>query len=324
MLKRKISANILDIKEKLGLPFYMNQRKFSAEYSVKIKSLADNNAVTAILPVPENISGQEIIETPSFNLLPAQKGTDNIYGNKYASWHLDMKKNEEVEIIENFKIRTRPFALSGKNVFQVSDYKKNKEYKLYCRPNGLIHPEDSRVKHLAGQIAGNQKKDVIKVLKAINGHIVNNLKYGQPIEGLYSDLDALTKPEVDCGGFASLYVSLAIACGIPSRIVSGFWAGYENNTMHAWAESMLPDGTWLPADPATQQLRKLGRTKKFGGFGKVGSDRIILSKGCDLKLVSGADNLNISILQNPLINPGKGELSIQIKCEFSAKIINNN
>ncbi|MFA6171947.1 MAG: transglutaminase-like domain-containing protein [Patescibacteria group bacterium] len=314
-MKKIIANTILSLKEKLGQPFYLKPQTFNAEFSVKIKSLEDNNELVVVLPVPEAIGGQKIANAPEFNVPPAITGAESAYGNNYAAWKLVMKKNEEIEIKEKFTVSANPSLGIQDKEHNVDNYKKDENYKLYCRANNFIHPDGGRIKALAKKITG-QEGDVIKILKAINGYVAGNLKYGRPIEGLYSDLNAIANPETDCGGFASLYTSLAIASGIPSRIVSGFWAGYENNAMHAWAESMLPDGTWLPVDPATEQLRKLGRTKKFGGFGKIGSDRMIMSKGCDLSFTIGALNFRAGILQNPLIKSNKGEKSVQSKNIF--------
>jgi len=308
----------LKIKEKLGAAFYLKPQKYAVSYAVKLKNLLNApNEIILILPTPENLSGQEILSVPELNLKPDMAGKEKKYGNNYAVWKLAMKAGEEKEVKIDFSVRVRPLTAEPKKRFSINDYAGDEIYKLYTRSNSLIHPENEKIKILAKKIRGTQD-DVREILAAINAYVVSNLKYGAPIEGLYSDIDALEKDEVDCGGFASLYASLAIASGIPSRIVSGFWAGYENNTMHAWAESLMPDKTWLPADPATEQLRNLGRTKKLGRLGETGSDRIILSKGCDLELSAGDDMIKTEILQNPIVSAEKGNESIKFSWEFKA------
>ncbi|MFA6106471.1 MAG: transglutaminase domain-containing protein [Patescibacteria group bacterium] len=306
----------LKIKEKLGAAFYLKPQEYAVSYSVRLNNLsAESNMITLVLPVPENLSNQKILKAPEFDIKPDDFGIEKEYGNNYAAWKFAMQAGEEKEIKMDFSVNVKPLTSEPKKKFGINDYAGDEIYKLYTRPNSLIHPEDEKIKSLAKKIRGTQD-DVKEILAAINAYVVFNLKYGAPIKGLYSDIDALEKDEVDCGGFAALYSSLAIASGVPSRVVSGFWAGYENNTMHAWAESLMPDKTWLSADPATEQLRRNGRTKKFGRLGKTGSDRIILSKGCDLELVVGDDMIKTEILQNPIVIAEKGRESIECLWEF--------
>jgi transglutaminase-like putative cysteine protease len=91
--------------------------------------------------------------------------------------------------------------------------------------------------------------------------------------------------------------------------------------MHAWAEALLPNGAWISADPSVEQLRKLGRTSKRGGFGFVGSDRIALSRGCDFDLEMGGKTLRVDILQNPIVHSSGGEGSVAVKHEFLTRRI---
>ncbi|MFA6393778.1 MAG: transglutaminase domain-containing protein [Patescibacteria group bacterium] len=318
-IKNLLKRFFISAKEKIGFPRYLQSRKYAVSYAVKLKNLlGEPNEIILILPTPENLSGQEILSVPELNLKPDMAGREEKYGNNYAVWKLAMKAGEEKEVKMDFSVKVRPRMAELKKGHEINDYAKDEIYKLYTRSNNLIHPEDEKIKSLAKKISGAEK-DVLKILKAINSYIVSNLKYGAAIDGLYSDLDALKKPEVDCGGFSALYASLAMASGIPSRVVSGFWVGYKDNTMHAWAESLLPDGTFIPADPATEQLRKMGRTKKFGRFAKIGSDRIILSKGCDLKInAPGGKMIETDILQNPIAVAEKGKDSFECSWELNA------
>lgn len=60
-------------------------------------------------------------------------------------------------------------------------------------------------------------------------------------------------------------------------------------------------GQWWPLDPSVESLRRHARTKKSGGFGQVGSDRIVVSHGCDLKLTVGDLSVEAPILQHPTV-----------------------
>ena len=135
------------------------------------------------------------------------------------------------------------------------------------------------------------------------------LHYGAPIPGLYTLEDVQTLPAVDCGGFSVYLISLLEAAHIPARLVAGFWAGYAQNDMHAWVEGKLPDGTWLPLDPSTEWLRKRRRTKKYGGFGQIGSYRIVMSVGSDHVIHYHQTDYPVRMLQVPMILATDGTFS---------------
>ncbi len=147
------------------------------------------------------------------------------------------------------------------------------------------------------------------VIRQCYDQTVAKLHYGAPIPGLYTLADVLTLPEVDCGGFSVYLISLLEAAHIPARLVAGFWAGYRQNDMHAWVEAKLPDGTWLPLDPSTDWLRQRRRTKKTGGFGQIGSDRIVTSVGSDHVIRYQDKNYPIGLLQVPMVLAADGTFS---------------
>jgi hypothetical protein len=139
---------------------------------------------------------------------------------------------------------------------------------------------------------------------------------------LYSVTKALRLKTVDCGGYDTLFASICLALGIPARIVAGYWLGYKQNLMHAWLELQLPNGQWLPADPSVEALRKVGRSKKIGGLGKIGSDRIAFSYGCDIKLFE-YKNVVVDILQVPFILPETEQRKVKISNNLISEIVSN-
>lgn len=137
--------------------------------------------------------------------------------------------------------------------------------------------------------------------KEIHESVKKDLEYGNAILGLYSAEEAEGKKCVDCGGFASLFVKRCGEKGIPARIVSGFWTSQATHRMHAWAEFQLSGGLWVPVDTSIEKLREEGRSKKVGGFGFVGDDRVILSVGSQIPIQVGGRSYQIDIFQNPIL-----------------------
>ena len=290
-------------------------------YSVFVTA---NQATSAnlILPIPPKTTTQMIENEPVFSIPPTTIATENKYGNRYAVWSLDLSAKQTKEIKMSLGITIAPVQLTDalKSIDLSSDYTSD-EAKKYLTGNRYIEPTDSRIKEIASEIV-TKNKTLATVVNACNDHVVKTLKYGNPIPGLYSASQALSEPLVDCGGYDTLLVSLLNACGVPARIVSGFWLstpqqlsviGYWLSVtpeMHAWVEILLPDGSWLPADPSVEQLRKQKRSKKIGALGKIGSDRIIASFGCDMLIQVGGRTTPIGILQTPTIHPNNSNINL--------------
>ena len=111
-------------------------------------------------------------------------------------------------------------------------------------------------------------------IREANEFVLSYLTYGNPIKGLYTAKEAREKKIVDCGGFDTLLQEELKNRGIESKVVAGFW---NTGGMHAWLEINQGPALVVPADPSVEQLRRLGRTKKSGQLGFVGSDRIAFS-----------------------------------------------
>lgn len=117
-----------------------------------------------------------------------------------------------------------------------------------------------------------EEKMITNSIREANEFVIGYLRYGDPIDGLYTAEEARKKRVVDCGGFDTLLQDELTKKGIKSNVVAGFW---NTGVMHAWLE--IEGG--IPADPSMEYLRRQHRTKKSGRLGFVGSDRIAISAG---------------------------------------------
>jgi hypothetical protein len=79
-----------------------------------------------------------------------------------------------------------------------------------------------------------------------------------------------------------LFITLCRAAGVPARFVGGLRVGPNETTgkltvgSHAWAEVLLPNGTWVPMDPT-------GPEEKF--FAQLASnEHLTISRGRNLVL----------------------------------------
>lgn len=146
---------------------------------------------------------------------------------------------------EEFKQLTRP----------------TRELQGFLRPSPLIESTNKRILNLAEDITANQATAWDRV-QAIFQWVRNNVDYR---EGkLKGALAALQDGNGDCEEFASLFIALCRASGIPARTV---WV-----PDHCYCEFYLQDpkgkGQWIPCDAT--------RTYPFGS---VYDPRVILQKG---------------------------------------------
>lgn len=154
-------------------------------------------------------------------------------------------------------------------------------------------------------------------VRSMYEYTLRNLTYGNPIRGLYSSEESMQKKCVDCGGFSSVLQNLLKKEGINARIVAGFWAGYDQSTMHAWLEYEHSPKLWVPLDASTDFLQQHKRTYKTGGCGFVGSDRIVVSLGSHHTFTSHSVSTTIDILQTPIIITDDGKTDFIDHYSFS-------
>jgi len=117
------------------------------------------------------------------------------------------------------------------------------EFTPFLNPTARINSKDPRVVALAKQIAG-QDKDGRGVARKIGEWTYRNLKW-KKVES--DTVDTLASREADCLEHSELYVALARALGLPSRVVTGAALSGGSFGAHAWVEVYL--GKWVELDP---------------------------------------------------------------------------
>ena len=297
-------------QQEAGQIFYNSLQTYKVRYGAVIKNTArEDSSFYVILPIPPDTPYQKILKEPQFFPREVSIGQDSVFGNKYVYWKLDLTPGATETVREEFIVQVEPRVSSSKD--NLVSYDLVNSTKL-----SFVDADDPRIRKLAARLKGNET-DAYKIVQKFNEFVISRLEYGNPLKGLYSSKDALEKSKVDCGGFDTLLAALCVSTGIPARIVCGFWAGYPQNDMHAWLEIMLPDGKWIPADPSVEHLRRRKRTKKSGELGFVGSDRIVLSVGCEIPIIISQKSFCADILQTPIVLTEKGKDSFTLETRFA-------
>lgn len=257
-----------------------------------------------ILPLPRATSHQQLLGEITFSIRPTSTGQDATHGNAFGAWKVNLGADEPFTVSARYQIEKIAIKETVSPEWTLGDYKKVDPalYAKYTAPNRFVSGENPAIRKIAAELIG-EETNVQKIISRCNEYVITSLSYGNPIPGLYSVAQALDNKCVDCGGYDTLFISLLNACGIPARVVSGFWLGDGKSDMHAWAAVLLPDGNWLKTDPSVEHLRRQGRTKKIGSLGITGSDRLVLSTGSDIEIEVRGQKIKLDILQNPELYP---------------------
>jgi transglutaminase-like putative cysteine protease len=121
----------------------------------------------------------------------------------------------------------------------------------YLQATEGIPVGDPEIAAAAKEVVGNEAEAARKVEKL-------TWWVSKRVEGAVTDahsaLETLRTGKGNCQAHARLYLALARAAGIPSRMVSGLvWVPEKGFLYHSWAES-LADGNWISIDPTFGQV----------------------------------------------------------------------
>ncbi len=325
-LKKHIGHAFRHTRAFLRLERSQRSQTYDVLFEVKLhNSSFENKSFFLIIPEPYSHEHQILQSDITYAPEEAISETDRLFGNNYAAFKVSLKAEASEIFTQRFSVTTFPTRPKIDSTFVLEDYKNMDETVRplalkFSAPNRFVNGRDKEIQSMANDILKSvPSRNLPIIMRKVNNFVRDYLEYKNPIPGLYTYEEALHKKAVDCGGFDVFFISLCHALGIPARIVSGFYAGYTNNTMHAWAEFMQPNGVWVPVDPSTEQLFLAGRTKKLGTFGFCPSDQIIFSTGCDIPLSFPAwDEARLlqtehftDILQNPFIYPEKSPIVLE-------------
>jgi len=302
-IKNKFN-NILDT-----LGFKQKPRSFQVQYKINLTNRSNQlQTFSVVAPIPPDTTNQKITNQINFEPKLSEIITEKIYQNRIAIWNVTLEPQRSTYLTESFNIFISPITNQLNQNYLLNNY-----HSVELYPANRFLPYDHQgIVELAQNIKGDEK-DIIKIIKKFNQYVVKKLEYGNPIQGLYTADEAISNDQVDCGGFSTLLASLAQAVGIPTRLVVGFWSGYQKNDMHAWLEFKLPNNEWLVADPSIENLQANHRTTKVGKLGSTENDRIIFSYGCDLEIPINNQSTNLDILQHPIVFPLNKNISVELE-----------
>ncbi len=119
----------------------------------------------------------------------------------------------------------------------------------YLASSLLIQSDDDDIKQMAERISGGETNSLV-VAERINEWVFDNLDKKITFS-LPSAVEVLETREGDCNEHATLFVALARAAGVPSRIAIGLVYHKGSFYYHAWPEVYV--GEWVAMDPTFGQ-----------------------------------------------------------------------
>ena len=219
---------------------------------------------------------------------------------------------EEFELIRS-EIRTQPDPANTRPLTA----SERSALAHYLQPATHVIVND-QIKSLAASIVG-QETNPIRMARKIYDWTLNNVEYWvkdpdrMKASPVGSTEYCLTKKTGNCTDFHSLFASLAIASGLPTRMVYGSLLkptlnGVEvDGSYHCWIQFYAPQIGWIPLDvslaniygkefPLSDKNKKLvelttatgykglDRSKVDYYFGNIDDRRVVWSMGRDLMM----------------------------------------
>jgi hypothetical protein len=126
----------------------------------------------------------------------------------------------------------------------------------YLAPEAFIESDDPAVRDEAKLAAGSATGTRLRAERLVRH--VNAILEKKPTVSLPSAKEVLRTKVGDCNEHSVLFVAMARALGIPSRIAVGLVFIHGGFYYHAWAEVYIEAppgrGLWLPVDPTLNQF----------------------------------------------------------------------
>jgi len=215
----------------------------------------------------QNHLGQQEVKLVECNPSAMNTFTDAENGNRILYWDLskDLQSGTTVTLHRVYDLTLNAFnrPIDEKSL---GDYDLSTTQVAFYTKSELFLEQSEGISQSAREAIGGEVNPWAKarlIFRWVKSHMV----YEYPPPGGRGATIALQKGRGDCGQYADLFIDMCRSVGVPARFVGGFALGESKAGqppvvgLHAWAEVMLPDGSWVPVDPTGDEKGYFGRCK---------------------------------------------------------------
>jgi transglutaminase-like putative cysteine protease len=291
------------------------QAAFSVKNVLTVKVPQGAQTVRVWFAVPQEDAFSVITNFNAATDYPVHYDWDS-WGNKVGYLEVHAPAQPQITITETFDLKRTEMrnAVDASQTRPLTDSERG-ALALYLHPTTYVVVNDD-IKKLAAQIVGDEKNPVIEARKIYDWTLQN-------IDYWVKDPDHLKASPVgsteyclrtktgNCTDFHSLFASLSMAAGLPTRMIYGSLLkptldGIQvDASYHCWLEFYAPNLGWIPLDvslaniygkefPLTDKNKKLVELTTATGyhgldpskvdyyFGNIDDRRVVWSVGRDL------------------------------------------
>lgn len=238
-----------------------NTRVYRVEQTVRLSEIPeDAGQVRWWVSIPDNERYQEILD---FSVVNAP-GTwrverDANRGNRFLYIEVDQPKATELETVIEFTLRREPVLIDvdPEQVGPITNVHR-RMYAEELRRDVPYMGGDDKIAELAFEVCGEEKNPALQARALLNYVAEYADHYSKdptkPHCGIGTAEDCLTNAGGCCTDLHSLFISLARARGIPTRLQMGYRLNPKNADKsydpgyRCWVEYFLPGYGWISAD----------------------------------------------------------------------------
>jgi transglutaminase-like putative cysteine protease len=261
-------------------------RRVNATYTATVDSIPPGTTrLEAWIPLPAETQAQSVLALDVESSYATFRRYDAEFGNAYLYTKIEKAVPPRLNIQVRFQAERRE-VLNSKPV-SVSTWNRSPDILTpFLRPSRLV-TVSPRILKLAQEITRDSNGTVEKA-RAIYNYVVNGVRYDKSIPGWgRGDTERVCDLRTgNCTDFHSLFISLAMASGIPARFVIGFPLSQKPKDSvtgyHCWADFYLPGRGWIPVD-ASDASKSQDPKRRDYLFGNLDPDRLQFTVGRDIR-----------------------------------------
>ncbi len=238
---------------------------FDARHELKVMVPEGAKKLRVWMTVPQDAPQQRVTGFRVVSPFAYRIERDKTEGSKFLYVEAVAPTAREFTIVTTFRVTREEVRnrLNPANAKPLSQSER-KDLARYLESNTYIIIDD-RIRDLAKQIVGDEKNPLMAARK-IYDYVLNYAEYWvvDPANKKASPVGSaeycLTTRTGNCTDFQSLWISIARAAGIPSRIVYGSFFKKEldgkdvDQSYHCWTEFYVSGLGWIPQDVAVADL----------------------------------------------------------------------